>query len=62
MARKVEAQNDLLFHAWHVEGFARQKRLPRLKDILHQGPKRKQAAAEIEAITRSWLGSKTRKR
>jgi hypothetical protein len=31
---KADRRQELLYLAWHVEAFARQKRLPRLKKIL----------------------------
>jgi hypothetical protein len=31
---KIERRQELLYLAWHVEAFARQKRLPSLKKIL----------------------------
>lgn len=58
--------NELLFTAWHVEAFARQKRLPKLKSIIkNQGIKKKKKKQSEDDFYRnllninSMLGGKT---
>lgn len=38
---KAERQRELIFLAWHIEAFARQKRLPKLESILRGTSKKK---------------------
>lgn len=49
---------------WHAAALTRMKKLPKLKSLLmgDNRPKRKQTPQELEAITRSWLASRHRKK
>ena len=40
-------RDELLFLAWHVEAFARQKQLPSLQSLIGQGPKKEQTDEEM---------------
>jgi hypothetical protein len=52
--RQVQKRNELLFHAWHAELFARQKKLPELASIIQddepQEQRVKQSDDEMMAI------------
>lgn len=53
--RHKQRMNELIFTAWHVEAFARQKKLPALKSLMqetHEKPKREQTDDEMMAICR----------
>lgn len=50
--------------AWHIEALARQKKLPKLDDLIKAETKpthRKQTPEQIEATVRGWLSSRRRK-
>jgi hypothetical protein len=54
----------MLSMAWHIEAFARSKKLPPLEKILGNQQKatgRRMSPEQIEAITRSWLSSRTKR-
>ena len=63
MNRQKRNRNELVSLAWHVEAFARQKKLPRLSDLLKDDAPtgRRMTPEQIEAITKSWLGSRHKK-
>lgn len=44
---KAEQRQALLFLAWHIEAFARQKRLPSLKKLLKDSGKNKKARSRL---------------
>ncbi len=49
--RQSERRQELLYLAWHIEAFARQKRLPALKKILKDsGIKKTQKKLSIEQL------------
>jgi hypothetical protein len=51
--------------AWHIEALARQKRMPKLESMLVSGKKTAgtpMTPQQIEAVTRTWLASRHRKR
>jgi hypothetical protein len=51
--------------AWHIEALARTKKMPKLETMLSskKAPGGKTMTAEqIEAVTRSWLSSRHRKK
>lgn len=48
-------RNERLSLAWYIEAFRRRKTLPRLRDILDHGPRKRMSAERVEAVTRSWL-------
>lgn len=55
--RQVQHRNELLYHAWHTEVFARQKQLPKLADIIQDDSeqverKPKQSDEEMMAMCR----------
>lgn len=56
--RAKRAQDGRLSLAWHVEAFARTKRLPKLGDLVSAGPARKrparQSAEEMAAVALRW--------
>jgi hypothetical protein len=60
--RRARDENMVL--AWHIEALARQKKLPKLSDMLKAEKKptgRRQTPEQIEATVRGWLGSRYRK-
>jgi hypothetical protein len=64
-AKKLRRErNDLIWHAWHVEAFARQKKLPRLKDLLagqtDKSLRKAMSPHEIEAAMRGVFAAKRR--
>lgn len=58
--RRRREQNERMSLAWHIEALARRDRLPKLEKMLAEkkAPKRRQSAAELESVTRSWLGNR----
>jgi hypothetical protein len=68
-ARKRERDN-LLFQAWHtayLSAYAPEKssKFPRLEKLIGEPAMptgRRMSAEQIEAVTRSWLGSRHRKK
>lgn len=52
----------MIWHAWHIEAFARQKKLPALKDLIagddDKVPRKRMTPEEIETMTRSWLSQR----
>lgn len=55
-------RNDMIWQAWHIDAFARQKKLPRLKDLLagddDKVHRKRMTPEEIETMTRSWLAQR----
>lgn len=67
--RLKREHNERAWAVWHtayLTAYAPQKsrEFTKLKTLLHgeDKPKRRQTAEEIEAITRSWLSSRNKKR
>jgi hypothetical protein len=56
-------RNDAIWQAWHIEAFHRQKKLPRLKDLLagddDKLPRKRMSGQEIEAAMRGVFASRT---
>jgi hypothetical protein len=55
--------NDRAWLAWHVEALSRQKKLPKLKDLTFDAPrkpKRRQTVEEQIAIAHRWTAALTR--
>ncbi len=52
--------------AWHIEALARTKKMPKLETMLSSSKKtpgaKTMTADQIEAVTRSWLSSRQRKK
>lgn len=51
--------------AWHIEALARQKKLPKLESMMTAAKKsagKPMTPQQIEAVTRSWLASRHRKK
>ncbi len=49
--REIKHQQDLLYLAWHIEAFARQKKLPKLQSLLKQPkPKKQKNLSQTELI------------
>lgn len=46
-ARQSEHRQELLYLAWHIEAFARQKRLPKLEKVLRETAKKKRTQKRI---------------
>jgi len=44
---KAERRQELIYLAWHIEAFARQKRLPSLKKILKDSGSKKTAPSRL---------------
>lgn len=60
--RQTRERNERMSLAWHIAKLDRLKKMPPLKDLLTVKKTRvKQTPEEIEAVTRSWLGSRSRK-
>lgn len=62
--RLKREHNERAWLAWHIEALARQKKLPKLDTLMlvDKKPPRRQTPQELEAVTRSWLASRHRKR
>lgn len=62
--RLKREHNDRAWLAWHIEALARQKKLPKLKELLHsEKPSgRKMTPEQLESVTRSWLASARKRR
>lgn len=60
-SRLKREHNDRAWMVWHIEALSRQKKIPKLAELTFAPEKRPMNPAEIEAITRSWLGSRKRK-
>jgi len=55
-SRQTEHQQELIYLAWHIEAFARQKQLPRLEKLLRtrkKPTKRQLSKAELIEIAKS---------
>ena len=64
VSRMKHDHNDRAWLVWHIEALARQKKLPKLKDMLvgvTRKPKRRQTAEELIAIAHQWTAALTRK-
>ncbi|RVK61942.1 hypothetical protein CN162_01475 [Sinorhizobium meliloti] len=56
--------NDRAWLAWHIEALARQKKMPRLKELARAStakPRRRQSIEEQIAIAQAWTAALTRK-
>lgn len=62
---RTRERDERMSLAWHIGAMARLKKLPKLESMLSSGMKspgdKKMTADQIEAVTRSWLGSRQRK-
>jgi hypothetical protein len=48
---EVRAEYDLaLYSAWHVEAFARTKKLPELRKLLDRKPQRADISAKVRSV------------
>ena len=45
--KKAEHIKELLYLAWHIEAFARQKRLPKLEKVLRETNKMKKQSKQM---------------
>lgn len=63
-ARRLARERDeRMSLAWHIAALERQKKLPKLQDMITDRPRRrKQTPEEFEAAVRSWLAKSNRKR
>jgi hypothetical protein len=43
---------------WHAEAMARQKKMPKLKELSYEAPKKRQTPEQMEAVVRSWLSGR----
>jgi len=62
-SRLKREHNDRAWLAWHIEALARQKKLPKLKDLTPAAPKkgkRRQTVEEQIAIAHRWTAALTR--
>lgn len=62
-AGRRSEQNDLAWLAWHIEALSRAKKLPKLKDMMHDAPvssARRQTVDEQIAIAHRWTAVLTR--
>lgn len=59
-------RNDMIWQAWHIEAFQRQKKLPALKDLLvgddDKTPGKRMTPDQIEAAMRGVFASRATKR
>jgi len=51
LAREERKTNDILYLAWHVEAFARAKRLPKLQSLL----KKRKPKSQNQTLTKEQL-------
>lgn len=51
VAREERKTNDLLYHAWHIEAFARAKKLPKLETLL----KKRKPKSQKKVLTKEEL-------
>ncbi len=57
-ARLIYEHNERMRAAWHVEAFARTKRLPKLKEMMLSDKKpssRQMTTEQLIAVTKGWL-------
>jgi hypothetical protein len=62
--RLEREHNDRAWLAWHIEALARQKKMPRLKELttrMAAKPKRRQTVEEQIAIAQAWTAALMRK-
>nr|BDD46021.1 hypothetical protein 9 [Pseudomonadaceae bacterium]BDD46438.1 hypothetical protein 8 [bacterium] len=62
-SRLKREHNDRAWAVWHTEALARQKKLPKLKDLTFGAPKkekRRQTVEEQIAIAHRWTAALTR--
>lgn len=53
-SKQTEIRHELLYLAWHIEAFGRQKKLPKLKSILKDTkPKKKLTQEELIEIAQN---------
>jgi len=55
-AKKTEREHELIYLAWHIEAFARQKQLPRLEKLLKtrkKSVKKTLSKTELKEIAKS---------
>ena len=59
-------RNDMIWQAWHIDAFARQKKLPRLKDLLagddDKVHRKRMSGQQIEAAMRGVFASRSASR
>lgn len=61
--RLKREHNDRASLAWHIEALARSKKLPKLKDLMHDAPKKSKQRQTVEeqiAIAHRWTAALTR--
>ena len=62
---RVRERDERMSLAWHIEAMARLKKLPKLESMLSSAKRtpgdKKMTADQIEAVTRSWLGSRQKR-
>lgn len=64
VSRLRRERSELAWLAWHIEALARTKKLPTLESLLGNQKRptgRRMSPEQIEAITRSWLSSRTKR-
>lgn len=59
-ARLMRERNENMVLAWHIAALERQKKLPKLKDMMAEKPRR-QTPEQMQEITRGWLAGRKRK-
>jgi hypothetical protein len=62
-SRLKREHNDRAWMAWHIAALSRQKKMAALSELTFapEKVKRQMTPQELEAVTRSWLGSRKRK-
>ncbi|EPE95710.1 hypothetical protein RGCCGE502_22710 [Rhizobium grahamii CCGE 502] len=63
--RKNRERDERMSLAWHIEALARQKKLPKLETMMTGANKstgKQMSAEQMEAVTRSWMASRHRKK
>ena len=51
-SRELKHQHDLIYLAWHIEAFARQKKLPKLQSLLKKPKVKKQNSMSHDELIR----------
>ncbi len=62
---RTRERDERMSLAWHIGAMSRLKKLPKLESMLSSSKRtsggKKMTPDQIEAVTRSWLGSRQRK-
>lgn len=56
----MREHNERAWMIWHAEAIARQKKMPKLKELSYEAPKKRQTPEQMEAVVRSWLSGRSK--